>query len=453
MPHRPAKKFTSPRLRLDSTVFCCIDSILTPGSDTRFHRLLGARKAKRGVAVASSSGITSAPWRERLKKIFAEKEIFFRTQGKVRFLRIGMRVQIGAVAVAGALLLGWLIVTLAMAWNQIAVANDRAAVDARAQSVAAEAREVQNYKRSVNDIAADLDRRQDLLDDMVRSQFGATGAEPDVVGAPDAQTSEDSQTAADGDRIGALGPAALRAVEERQDRFARRLAALVTQRAAKVEKAIRSFGLKPEQIAARSGRTAQGGPYIPLDGGDAPEDEALLALSGALARLNALEQGLMAIPSGRPTESPMLTSSYGYRRDPFNGRAAFHAGVDFRGRYGQPILAAAAGKVSFVGGRQGYGKVIEIDHGHGIMTRYAHLSGFGVHPGHQVARGDAIGRMGSTGRSTGTHLHFEVRVGGNPINPRRFLEVKDDVRKIQQIAKQRFARIKAEAGRENDKRS
>ena len=153
----------------------------------------------------------------------------------------------------------------------------------------------------------------------------------------------------------------------------------------------------------------------------------------------------MSIPSGQPTNSPMLSSSYGYRRNPFNGMPAFHAGLDFPGSYGQPILAAASGRVSFVGGRHGDGTGVEIDHGRGIMTRYAHLAGISVRPGQEVARGVTVGRMGSTGRSTGTHLHFEVRVNGAPINPRRFLEVKEDVLKIQQIAKQRVARVRAEA--------
>ena len=394
-----------------------------------------------------SSIVDRSRLRERFHRIFAEKEIFFRSHGQVRFVRIGSRVQILAAAVLAAIVAGWLIGAAIMLYNQFSIAHDRAAIDERAATVAAQAQKVDAFKRSVHDITQDLDRRQDLLDDMVRSQFGseATGGDPAVVGAPDGGTAARTSDPA-ARKLGAATPdvTTLQAAEQRQTRFAQRLAALVNQRAAKAEAAIRSFGLNPAQIAARS-RTAQGGPYIPWARGQVAHDDAFASLANALARLNALEQGLMSIPSGQPTNSPMLSSSYGYRRDPFNGMPAFHAGLDFPGSYGQPILAAASGRVSFVGGRQGYGTVVEIDHGHGIMTRYAHLAGISVRPGQEVARGVTVGRMGSTGRSTGTHLHFEVRVNGAPINPRRFLEVKEDVLKIQQIAKQRVARVRAEA--------
>lgn len=382
--------------------------------------------------------------RERFLRIFAEKEVFFRSHGRVRFLRIGSRVQILAAVAVGTILTGWLIAAAIMLINQLSIAHDRAAIDARAATVADQARKVDAFSRSVRDIGADIDRRQDLLDDMVRSQFGVSGDDPAVVGAPDAGTAQDTADTT-AKKLSAATPdvSALRTAELRQTRFAQRLAALVNQRAAKAEAAIRSFGLNPAQIAARS-RSAQGGPFIPWAHGPVAKDGAFARLASALARLNALEQGLVSIPSGRPTNSPMLSSSYGYRRDPFNGMTAFHAGLDFPGSYGQPILAAASGRIAYVGGRQGYGTVVEIDHGHGILTRYAHLSGIAVRPGQEVTRGVTVGRMGSTGRSTGTHLHFEVRMNGAPINPRRFLEVKEDVLKVQQIAKQRVTRVRAE---------
>jgi murein DD-endopeptidase MepM/ murein hydrolase activator NlpD len=374
--------------------------------------------------------------RDRLDRIFADKEVLFRSAGEVRFVRIGRRVQIGAALLVAAVLVAWLCATAAMLYNQASVTADRAAMDAKARAIAAEARKVNFFKRAADDIATDLDRRQNALDDMVKSQFGPDANAATVVGKTDTR-------AATPKKLSAAAPASpvlrLKGIAQRQTQFAQRLATLIDQRSAKAEAAIRSFGLNPKQIA-NGARIAQGGPFIPWSRSDIAEDEALSALAKSFARLNALEQGLAAIPSGRPTASPMLTSSYGYRRDPFNGQAAFHAGVDFPGSYGQTILAAAAGRVAYVGQRQGYGNVIEIDHGHGIMTRYAHLSGFGVRPGAVVDRGQAIARMGSTGRSTGMHLHFEVRMNGNPINPVRFLEVRQDVLQIQQIAKQRIAR-------------
>ena len=99
-----------------------------------------------------------------------------------------------------------------------------------------------------------------------------------------------------------------------------------------------------------------------------------------------------------------------------------HRGLDFRAPHGSPIHAAADGRVSFVGWKSGYGKVVEIDHGNGLVTRYAHMSRFKTEVGAQVAAGDVIGAIGSTGRSTGPHLHFEVRINDHAVNPRPFLE-------------------------------
>ncbi len=392
----------------------------------------------------------SARLKARTARIFAEKEIMFRSQGKIRFIRISPALQIGATAAVSALALGWAAIAGTIAMQQHSISRDQADIAARARIVAAETRKIDAMKRSVDDIAADLDKRQDMLEDMVRSQFGTSTSDPGLVGAPDGKTEaapEDAKTVSTLEGIDRL-----RVMEQRQTQFARQLTALVDQRARKAEAAIRSFGLKPEQMAARAGRTAQGGPYIPWTTKGLADDDALTQLARSLSRLNALERGLVAIPSGRPTASPMLSSSYGYRSDPFNGHAAFHAGLDFPGRYGQPILAAAAGRISFVGQRQGYGNVVEIEHGHGLMTRYAHLSGFNARVGQDVSRGTPIARMGSTGRSTGTHLHFEVRANGAPINPRRFLEAKNDVLQTQQIAKQRFARASIWNGDEKNQR-
>lgn len=135
------------------------------------------------------------------------------------------------------------------------------------------------------------------------------------------------------------------------------------------------------------------------------------------------EPAMPAAESAAPREAvapppPLrLSSHYGARRDPVNGRQRFHAGIDIPGAAGSPVFASAAGVVTFAGNAGGYGRMVEIDHGDGMRTRYAHLARLLVRSGLQVAQGAVVGRMGSTGRSTGTHLHFEVRRDGGPVDP------------------------------------
>ena len=118
----------------------------------------------------------------------------------------------------------------------------------------------------------------------------------------------------------------------------------------------------------------------------------------------------------------MRSSPFGTRTDPFTHVAAFHPGQDFSGHYGEPIHVTAPGVVSFAGQRSGYGNCVEVDHGHGFKTRYGHLEAFAAGVGQAVKTGDVIGRMGSTGRSTGVHLHYEVWASGRLLNPAPFLK-------------------------------
>ena len=134
----------------------------------------------------------------------------------------------------------------------------------------------------------------------------------------------------------------------------------------------------------------------------------------------------IAIPSQKPLQEEItLSSTFGVRSDPFRHTAAMHAGLDMPGKMGTPVYATADGVVSRAEWANGYGKLIEIDHGKGIATRYGHLSQIMVEPNTRVHRGDMIGRMGSTGRSTGSHLHYEVRIDGRAVNPMPFLEGDD----------------------------
>jgi murein DD-endopeptidase MepM/ murein hydrolase activator NlpD len=127
-------------------------------------------------------------------------------------------------------------------------------------------------------------------------------------------------------------------------------------------------------------------------------------------------------PNLWPVEG-QVTGSFGERIDPFNGEGAFHSGVDISSNYGHPIIAPADGVVTFADFMGGYGKAVMIDHGHGISTRYGHMSGFAVAPGQHVHRGDTIGYVGLSGRSTGPHLHYEVRINDTPVNPYKYLRM------------------------------
>jgi len=141
-----------------------------------------------------------------------------------------------------------------------------------------------------------------------------------------------------------------------------------------------------------------------------------------LLAVRTLAAATAAMPLAVPVDNPRQSSPFGVRIDPFRGEASFHPGVDFAGSYGQAIHVTAPGVVSFVGQRSGYGNCVEVDHGYGFKTRYGHLSGFVARVGQGVNSGDIIARMGSTGRSTGVHLHYEVWANGKLQNPSRFLK-------------------------------
>ena len=143
-------------------------------------------------------------------------------------------------------------------------------------------------------------------------------------------------------------------------------------------------------------------------------------------KLDTLQDGAIAVPSDKPVRTGSFTSGYGVRSDPFQGRSAMHAGIDLSGAVGTPIYATADGIVTTAGYNSGgYGNLIKIDHGRGIETRYGHLSKMNVQAGQRIRRGEMIGRMGSTGRSTGSHLHYEVRIDGRAVNPVPFMKSTD----------------------------
>ena len=172
-----------------------------------------------------------------------------------------------------------------------------------------------------------------------------------------------------------------------------------------------------------------GGPYEPVSDKDMrpvaiakKADPQFRALFDSWKRLDQLQGAVVAIPSAQPVQSMSLTSNFGIRVDPFRGGRAMHAGVDIPGSYATPVYATADAVVGRTGWIGGYGNLIELEHGRGIQTRYGHLSSIVVGPGKRIKRGELIGLMGSTGRSTGNHLHYEVRIDGRAVNPMPFLQ-------------------------------
>jgi len=362
-------------------------------------------------------------WRalvDRLRSWFPDREFFMRSNGHVRFIRVSAQLQMRvAGAVAGAVLLwvlmmGWMVISQA-----IAVYNQASLLEREAAVATAESR-VAKYRSGLGSVASDLAKRQDFIEKSVQ---GAIGQLPRTLpsGTVSDSTDEAGKTVR---KISMILPEAtgLAKVEARQLAFIEALTRYADMRSARAETAMRRLGLNPRVVAA-SDRSAMGGPLIPMTTGQGNTLDPRFARFGAsLARMSAMEHALVRIPNTLPASVDFISSGFGYRVDPFTGGGAFHAGLDFRGPIGAPIHAAAAGTVSFTGAKQGYGTCVEISHGNGLLTRYAHMSRIMARVGEVVGPGRVIGAIGSSGRSTGPHLHFEVRVNDRPVDPRPFLE-------------------------------
>ena len=202
-----------------------------------------------------------------------------------------------------------------------------------------------------------------------------------------------------------------------------------------LNKMFTSVGLNPDDLIAtvRSGYSGQGGPLAPISFSsmglsNSPDEPRINAILHDLDTLNLYRIAAFKVPLGVPLQSRFrLTSGFGGRNDPINGSARMHEGQDLAGDYGTSIFATADGTVTYAGWEGGYGRLIKIRHIFGIETRYGHLSQIDVKVGQKISRGEKIGDMGNSGRSTGTHLHYEVRLSGKPVNPMTFIKAARDV--------------------------
>jgi murein DD-endopeptidase MepM/ murein hydrolase activator NlpD len=367
------------------------------------------------------------------RRLFVDRQIYVYTDGKVQTLVLQARtqVQLAVAALAlglvlfagGSFAVGATVAQLAQARQAPAKqAGGNTAVAAgavaHAPSAAAQA------GRAVQDLVHTVERRDAALNLLLKKLDPAA-----------AKTSTSVPLNAEPSPVKRLD-----AARRDQEQLIGRAGTLIRERLARIERVFKVAHLNPAAFEAPTAKAAlrskasmigEGGPFIDAQDSRAVAhfldvDEPFAADISHVAldatALHSLSQALKRVPIGVPVARLDKTSSFGFRTDPFTGRLAFHPGQDFRGAYRTPIHVTASGVVAFTGQRTGYGNTVEVDHGHGLRTRYAHLSAISVRPGQTVTVGQQIGAMGSTGRSTGVHLHYEVWQDGRLQDPERFLK-------------------------------
>ncbi len=217
---------------------------------------------------------------------------------------------------------------------------------------------------------------------------------------------------------------ALREIETAQLQALGRMSADAKRVTTHLRGIVNDVGLDADHIAPVQAPGGMGGPFVPmkLDAAGGLFENLAMSAQDMIGTAQRLRRVVGGLPLARPIHADAdQTSGFGYRLDPFTRAPALHTGVDFRGEVGTPVRATAPGRVVSAEYNGGYGNMVEIEHANGLTTRFAHLSSMDVEDGQRVVTGTLIGRVGSTGRSTGPHLHYETRLNGEPVDPSRFL--------------------------------
>lgn len=355
------------------------------------------------------------------RQIFRPRDLFFHDGSSLRRFHVSTRLQLGLVAAIAFVALGFAILA-GRALTPTPAELTNANVAAMQSKVAALEADYAVAKREASAHAARLEQRQAFLAALM-------AGETDRAKLAALLPSESGDLHSAGARaiVAPFGSIDKKqnamlalAVEETRDRYQSTAAML------------RKLGLDPRRFHRAQG--GMGGPYEPVDAKSGDSDPQYQALFMSWKKLDQLQQGVISVPSLRPIKDISFTSGFGVRSDPFRGTAAMHAGVDMPGPVGTPIYATADGVVGRAQWANGYGNLVELEHGKGIQTRYGHLSQILVRAGQRVRRGDLIAKMGSTGRSTGPHLHYEVRLDGRAVNPTPFLQSSDYLMAMQRRA-------------------
>ena len=364
--------------------------------------------------VSSSTPIARAS--VRLRSTFAARAIVFHDGRRLRRLRISGAVQ-GVLMAGGAMMLGLAGYGATHVGEAAAAPETQARLAQMEQRVSQMQSKVATIRKAAALHATRIEQRQGLL----AAALTGEGESKQLALATLAIDPSATRTAAD-----TIKP--FLRIEARQAQLAQVAQHQLDQRYARTRQTLQQLGLSPSRIA-RGGASAMGGPLVDVNStearADLAADQQFRSLFMTWKKLDRLEQGVIAIPSVQPVQKLQFTSNFGIRTDPFRGTAAMHSGVDIPGPTGTPIYATADGVVSHAGRQGGYGNMVEINHGKGIATRYGHLSRIIVADNTRVKRGQLIALMGSTGRSTGPHLHYEVRIDGHAVNPVPFLTTAD----------------------------
>lgn len=401
------------------------------------------------------SGVFQKAW-DIAEQWFPNRQIYHRSEGQVRYFELTTTMQVGALTSVVALT-GWLcFTTISVAFHGYQLSQQTAAMErvryessrmvseAMANEAATQAlfeSQVEEFRSTANEFQSRHNTLSQLIrlveqidgDDYDASPALAGGrllmaaapADPTPRRARDELTLSSVRTPnAPEDRVTSL--------IEQQDVVLAQAEDAAEARLENLRAVLRLTGLRLDDVLAENRENEEsGGPFLSIaSSAFATELDMEDAFSARVARIatrlieaREIEAAVMALPLGIPIRGEYReTSSYGPRMDPFTGRPAFHSGQDFVASvYRAPIYAGGPGRIVYAGWRSGYGRTVEIDHGYGFMTRYGHLSSIDVRRGDTVSIGQQIGRMGSTGRSTSTHLHYEVWNNRQTLDPERFL--------------------------------
>ncbi len=382
-----------------------------------------------------------------VKRVFPERQIYHRAEGQVHYVSLSTRSQLVA-ATASAVIMGWTAYASASVFLGGHVMSARSAEAARVKAkyerwlAEARAREASalallqtrttDFEEEKREILSRHETLKGLLDHALGEADAPAGEAVLMNAAVEDPTPRTSRLAREARVETDPRFVQFASMVDEQESMLTQAETAAQDRVEDLRAVLRLTGLSPQKVI-EEGERARGGPYVGLSEEDAfgaaldLEDGFAKRVARVAARVveaEKLERAIDAAPLGMPTNATEYrrASGFGKRTDPFNGRPAFHHGLDFSSYRMAPITAAAPGKVTFAGWKGGYGKVVEIDHGHGFKTRYAHLHQHSVKRGDEVAFGQKIGGMGSTGRSTGTHVHYEVWFKGKVYDPDKFLK-------------------------------